>query len=155
MSATTDTTQNVRAELAALGEPLRQQIKELDKTIAARRAELDEMTNTRRDAAKALSFIDPTFEPKAKPGPKAKPPTSGYANGTYGVSPPTLASIREWLTEHVNGGTFTGTSLMEAGFNIASLPTLRNALNAFHDEGFIALDHRSKGGGKVYKLARA
>jgi hypothetical protein len=157
----TTTTTDVRAELAALVAPLRAQLAELDAQIAERTNDLFAMQAARRDAMKALVLLDPSSAPpptatKAKQAAQQK---AHYRNGNYGVAPETLASIRAWLDEHAerldDGTGFTARSLEEGGFDLTSRQTLGNALHAFHDQGVLRIDHRIKGGGKAYKLARS
>jgi Mn-dependent DtxR family transcriptional regulator len=145
------TTQNVRAELVNLAAPLRTQVKALDKEIADAESALADMHATRRDAARALSLLDPTFEPKSKPGPKPKTSSSG---GTH-VAPDTVDRIQTWLRAHANGEPFAPRELMEAGYDVTSRATLTNALHQMHEQGLLRLDRRGMGGAKFYRFAEA
>lgn len=152
---TTESTQDVRSELVAIVAPLRTKVADLDRRISAAEAALAEMRDARRDAQKALILLDPSATPESLKKQREKI-NANYHNGNYGVSTETLDKVKAWLTENaerVNGDGFSGPSLMVSGYDVTSRATLTNALHALHDHEFIRLDHRSKGGGKVYKLA--
>jgi len=138
----------LRAELAATVDPIRNSVAKLDVDIASLEATLAELKGLRKAAAAMIRLQDPSFESESKPGPK--PPSS---NGNHGVAPETLATIREWVVgiadEYPDG--FGVRQLADRPDAPKSRATLTNAFAALSDEGTLRKDRIGQGGAVIYK----
>jgi hypothetical protein len=152
MAEKTNRAAEVHRELAALVKPLREQVGKLDSEIAVTEAELQSLRAARREAARALSILDPQ---PAEPKPRAKR-TKGGAPG--GIAPATLQAITGWLQEHKDelngdGGFRARVTAERDDFTICSRATFDKAIPVLREQGVLVLDHVGGiGGVRHYKV---
>jgi len=137
---------DAREAMASLAEPLREQLKTLDREIEETAVRLVILRNTRRDVANAIRLIDPNAVPTKK---KVVNPKGSS------VSPETVEAVREFIFDHkaelnTNGG-FNTTTLMNLGLDGFARQTIVIAMRKLHEAGALTFDHTGVAGSKFYR----
>ena len=145
---------SVAEKLHAIAAPLREALEQVDAELAEKMIDVERLRADRSQLRQALRLIDPTYEPRAKPGPKPK----SNARGVH-VGKPTVDAVTEQLRRltaagELNGGGITATELARRDDWPQSQSQTSAALAVLHDRGVVRLDHTGTGGGKWYALVQ-
>lgn len=135
----------VRAQLQQLSEPLKAQLKEIERQIEAVSSELEALRETKRDVEFVLKRLDPGSVEKKKVG---RPPRRGASR---------TAEVLAFL-ENLNGelGEDFGYSPVFKAMKAANISIgkemVRAAFQELHQQGLIRMTRTTSGGGKAYTL---